>query len=117
MEDAHLFEVAQRITDKKELLHLGLNILKVPANKVDSALHNEREIQDAALEVLKTWYKNQESTENAYKNLYRELVNNGRQLWAHELKQSVTRTEDSKFQPDHRESYNIPLFKFLSIIS
>ena len=32
----------------------------------------------------------QESRQEAYRNLYRELVNNGRQLWANELKQSVT---------------------------
>ena len=57
MEDAHLLEMAQRNTDKKQLQHLGLNILKVSADKVASALYNEKDIQDAALEVLKTWYK------------------------------------------------------------
>ena len=82
--------MAQRITNKRELQHLGLNVLKVPANKIDSALTNERDIHDAALEVLKTWYHNQESRQEAYRKLYLELVNNGRQLWANELKQSVT---------------------------
>ena len=99
--------MAQRITDQKELLHLGLNILKVPANKVDSAFYNERYIQDAALYVLKTWYHNQESKEKAYRNLYRELVNNGRQLLANELKQSVTSRVDSESLYTHRK-YIVP---------
>ena len=105
LEDAHLLEVAQRITDKSELRHLGLNILKVPANKVDSTLTNERDIQDAAYTVLQTWYHNQQSRQDAYKSLYRELVNNGRQLWANELKQSVTGTVDSEPLSEHRTYY------------
>ena len=103
MEGAHLLEMAQRITNKMELQHLGLNILKVSANEIDSALTNERDIRDAALEVVKTWYKNQESIEKTYRSLYRELVNNRRQLWANELKQSVTGIVDSKPISEHRE--------------
>ena len=90
LEAAHLWEVAQRITDENELQHLGFKILKVSENKVASALYNKRNIQGAALVVLKTWYDSQESRQEAYRNLYRQLVNNGRQLWANELKQSVT---------------------------
>ena len=101
LEDAHLLELAQKITDEKELQHLGLKILKIRANTVDSALTNKRDIQDAAHEVLKTWYKNQESKQEAYRNLYRELVNNGRKFWANELKRSVTGRVDSR--PEHRE--------------
>ena len=86
-----------------ELQHLGLNILKVQANRIDSALYNERDIQEAALDVLKTWYHSQESRQEAYRNLYTELVNNGRQLWANELKQSVTGTVDSKPLSEHRK--------------
>ena len=101
--------MAQKITDEQELQHLGLNILKVPANKIDSTLYNKKDIQDAALEVLKTWYKNQQSKEKAYKSLYLELVNNGRQLWANELKQSVTGTVDSK----HRKFDRFYMCSFL----
>ena len=90
LEVAHLWEVAQRITDENELQHLGLKILKVCKDKVDSALYNKKNIQAAALLVLKAWYDSQESRDEAYRKLYRELVNNGRQLWANELKQSVT---------------------------
>ena len=103
MEDVHVWELAQRITDENELRHLGLKILKVPANEIDSALTNERDIREAALVVLKTWYKNQQSKEEAYRNLYTELVNNRRQLWANELKQSVTGTLDSKPLSEHRK--------------
>ena len=101
MEDAHLLELAQKITDEKELQHLGLKILKIPANTVDSALTNKKDIRDAGLEVLKTWYVDRQSRQEAYRNLYRELVNNGRQLWANELKQSVIGTVDPR--PEHRE--------------
>ena len=103
MEDVHLLEVAQKITDENELQHLGLKILKIRANTVDSALTNKKDIRDAALEVLKTWYHNQQSRQEAYRSLYTELVNNVRQLWANELKQSVTGTVDSKPLSEHRE--------------
>ena len=109
MEDTHLLEIAQKITSKSELRHLGLNILKVPANKIDSALTNERDIEEAALVVLKTWYHNQESRQEAYRNLYTELVNNRRQLWANELKQSVTGKTDSGPLSEHRE-YSVNLW-------
>ena len=106
MDDFHLLEVAQKITDEKELLHLGLKILKVRAIKVDSALTNNRDIYVASLEVLENWLHNQENRQEAYRNLYRELVNNGRQLWANELKQSVEGTKETAF---YRESYSIQL--------
>ena len=96
-------EVAQRITNKMELQHLGLKILKVRENKVASALYNKRNIQGAALVVLKTWYDSQESRQEAYRNLYRELVNNRRQLWANELKQSMIGTVNPKPISEHRE--------------
>ena len=68
---------------------------------MDSALYNEREIQDAAQKILQTWYDNQESRQEAYRELYTGLYNNGLKLLAGELKQSVTGTVNSK--PEHRE--------------
>ena len=100
----HLWELAQTITNEQHLRDLGLKVLKVPANRIDSALTNKRDIRDAALEVLKTWYHDQESIQEAYRNLYRELKNNGRQLWANELKQSVEGTKETAL---YRESYSI----------
>ena len=89
-EDAHLFEMSLRIMDKQELQHLGLKVLKVPSHTVDSATYNEKEIQDAAHKLLKTWYQNQINREEAYKNLYTALWDNGLRLLAGDLKQLVT---------------------------
>ena len=70
---------------------------------MDSALYNEREIQDAAQKVLQTWYDNQESKQEAYRNLYTALYSNGWRLLAGELKQWVTGTVDSKPPSEYRE--------------
>ena len=45
LEDAHIWQLAQRI---KELNLLGLKTLKIPSYTVNSALYNKRDIQDAA---------------------------------------------------------------------
>ena len=102
--------MAQRITDESQLRHLGLNILKLSTAKVDSALHDKKYIQDAAYKVLQTWYVDQESRQEAYRTLYIELLNNGRQLWATELKQSVTGTVDSEPLRGDRK-YSVRLWK------
>ena len=82
----------KRVTNKDELRDLGLKVLKVPAYKVDSALYNENEIQNAAYELLQIWYSDQRNEGEAYRNLYNQLVKNGRELLAGELKQWVQGT-------------------------
>ena len=92
MEDTHIWNLAKSITSKQQLRDLALNILKVTGKTVDSALYNEREIQDAAQKVLQTWYDNQENRQEAYRNLYKALYSNGWKLLAGELKQWVEGT-------------------------
>ena len=92
LEDDHIWDLAKSITSKQQLWDLALNILKIPAKRVDSALYNEREIQDAALVVLKTWQQGQNNRQEAYRNLYTALYNNGWKLLAEELKQWVEGT-------------------------
>ena len=92
LEDDHIWDLAKSITSKQQLRDLALNILKIPAKRVDSALYNEREIQDAALEVLKTWQQGQNNRQEAYRNLYTALYSNGWKLLAGELKQWVEGT-------------------------
>ena len=94
MEDAHLLEVAQRITNQQKLQHLGLKILKIPEYNVDSALYNEREIHDAVHKVLKVWYQSQNNRQEAYRNLYTTLYSNGWKLLAGELKHWVEGTTE-----------------------
>ena len=94
MEDADIWNLAKSITSKQQLRDLAMNILKIPSKTVDSALYNEREIQDAAQKVLQTWYDDQENRQEAYRNLYTALYNNGWRLLAGELKQSVEGTPE-----------------------
>ena len=91
LNDDHLWQLAKRITNIPELRDLGLNILKLPTYTVEAALYNEKKIQDAAFKLLQNWYDNQENKEQAYRNLYKQLVFNGQNLLAHELMEgSVT---------------------------
>ena len=94
LEDANIWNLAKVISSKQQLRDLGLNILKVPAKTIDSALHNEREIENAANKVLQTWYQNQRNRQEAYKNLYTALLNNGWKLLAGELRQWVEGTTE-----------------------
>ena len=98
LQDAHIWSLAKRITSKQYLQDLGLNILKSPGYTVDSALHDEKEIQNAAHKVLKVWYQGQNNRQETYRNLYTALYSNGWKLLAGELKQWVEgTTEPSTF--------------------
>ena len=52
LNDAHIWDLAKRVTNKEELRDLGLKVLKVLAYKVNSTLYNENKIQNAAYELL-----------------------------------------------------------------
>ena len=94
LEDGHIWNLAKSITDKQQLRDLALNILKVPGKNVDSALYNEREIQDATQKVLQTWYQGQNNRQEAYRNLYTALYSNGWRLLAGELQHWVEGTKE-----------------------
>ena len=90
--DAHLWELAQRITSEQELRDLGLKVLRLPGYKVDLVLHNKKDIELAAHEALKTWRKKHETPHEAFQNLYKGLCNLEWRWLAGELKNWV---EDS----------------------
>ena len=82
---------------------------------MDSALYNEREIQDAAQKVLQTWYDNQQSRREAYRNLYTALCNNGWKLLAGELQQWEEGTKETS--PLLETGKLLPLFFFQQVNS
>ena len=74
LQDADIFEVSQRITNKQELLKLGVKALKLPAYVIQAAIYNAKEdIQSASYEVLSSWVKEQANREEAYTNLVASL--------------------------------------------
>ena len=89
LEDGHIWNLAERITSKHDFQDLGLNILKTPGYTVDSALYDEKEIQNSAHKVLKVWYQGQNNRQEAYRNLYTALYSNGWRFLAGKLKQWV----------------------------
>ena len=103
LEDAHIWNLAKCITSKQQLRDLALNILKLPRYSVDASLYNEREIQDAAQKVLQTWYDNQETRQEAYRNLYIGLYSNGWRLLAGELKLWVEGATQQSLFPETRK--------------
>ena len=94
LEDIHIWELAKRIICEAEVRDLGLKILKVEEYTVSSALYNEKGIQNAAYEILQTWYNNQRNKQEAYRTLYIELMKNERQLLAGKLKEWVQATAE-----------------------
>ena len=77
LQDDHIWNLAKSVTSKQQLRDLALNVLKIPGYTLDSALYNEREIQDAAQKVVQTWYQGQNNRQEAYRELYPALYSNG----------------------------------------
>ena len=62
--------LCQHITSEQDLRELGTNGLGVPERTIDTALYNHRtSINDAAHDVLSTWRKQYQSSQEAYRNL------------------------------------------------
>ena len=109
MEDTQLWELAERITSEQELRDLGLNVLRLPGYKVDSALYNKKDIELAAHETLKTWMKNQETPKVVYQNLHRGLSNHGRRQLANELLPQISdKPSSSQSRNPNPEPESIP---------
>ena len=69
-----LYELSLRITTLKDLRTLATNGLKVPEYNIDSICTDKCDsVNEAALEVLKTWLKMQENRTEAYDNLCNAL--------------------------------------------
>ena len=96
--DVHIWELAQKITSDEELQQLCCDVLQIHTNIIKPTRHQEKDtISFVAREALKIWMKNQ-SPEEAYRNLYKALWNQGEKQVAEELRQWVTGvpTEQSK---------------------
>ena len=69
-----LYELSLRITKWTDLRILATNGLKVSEYKIDSICTDKRDsVNEAALEVLKTWLKKQKNRTEAYDNLCNAL--------------------------------------------
>ena len=69
--------MSNRIGDKNELQRLGEVVLKLPENKIRSALTtNPGDIQTAAHDVLSDWVRQQTDRKTAFKRLRDALVKN-----------------------------------------
>ena len=72
--DAHILKLSKRITDKSELMELGIKVLGLPDFLIKTALYDNREkMQPATHEILSRWLKQQNSRREAYINLHAGL--------------------------------------------
>ena len=90
MDDAHLWELAQRIATQQELLDLGLKVLGLPQHQVTLALTNMRDVDLAAYHILQTWCKQYTSSLEAYTVLYTSLKKYGKNQLAAQLQELVS---------------------------
>ena len=90
MDDSHLWELAQRITTRQELLDLGLTVLGLPHHQVNSALTNNRDVDLAAHHILQIWCKQYTSSLEAYTALYTSLKQCGKSQLAAQLQDLVS---------------------------
>ena len=89
MTDAHIWNLAQRIDTQQNLLDLGLNALRIPEYKVETALTKKNDIQLAAHRILKNWCLRYGRREEAYDNLLTGLRECGLTRLAAELSRWV----------------------------
>ena len=95
LEDLHVLNISQRVTSEQELRNLGTKALKVPEYIIDTALYNHRtSIQDAAHDVLSTWRKQYQSSQEAYLDLLAALKRAKMNQLATQLRMWVQGTED-----------------------
>ena len=74
LSDVHLVELSGLITTPTELTRLGVEGLKLPESKVQSAItHNPGSIRRAAYFVLSTWHKMYKDPVEAFNDLVAAL--------------------------------------------
>ena len=89
-----MFQMCEWFTSKKELMKLGIEVLTLPKNKIESALYNNRtNIHDAAHDVLSEWRDQYETQEEAYHSLYTRLKERKMNQWATQLQQLARESE------------------------
>ncbi len=70
----HLSKLTKRIVSVTDLRTLGLEVLKLQDFEVDTAVENNKRIEEQAYHVLSTWREKQPTGEEAYRALYTGLV-------------------------------------------
>ena len=106
LRDSDLLELSERVTNRDELMKLGVKVLKLPEHKIKSALYDHRDsINAAAYEVLSEWMKGQPSRQKAHTTLMSAL---GQHDMLHlvsasrvaEMSASPSMSTESKYQPN-----------------
>ena len=93
--DAHILKLSKRITDKSELMELGIKVLGLPDFLIKTALYDNREkMQPATHEILSRWLKAHTSRQEAYVNLHAGLKKGGMKELAVKLTQWVEGTAE-----------------------
>ena len=67
-----LLEVSERLHDRKDITRLGLK-LGIQDHIINAALANDARVTNAAHNILKDWFKGQNSRESAYRVLVQAL--------------------------------------------
>ena len=95
LEDSHILELADRITDEHELMQLGVKVLKLPEYKIRQASSNNNSIHSAAHDVLSIWFKQQTNRHKAYTSLITSLRRCQMNQLAAQLEKWVMGTDQS----------------------
>ena len=86
--DPDILHLSERITNRDELMKLGVDVLKMPHFKIKSALYDHRDsINSAAHKVLSEWRVQQENPYKAYNTLMSSLAQ-------HNMSYLLTREEE-----------------------
>ncbi len=102
LNDKHIQNLARKITNKADLRELGVSVLGLEFEEVDSIYTDSKGINEAASKLLQIWRKNQTSSSQPYTLLCSNLRDNGWSQMAHEL-------DHLKLAPDHTSTRNIDL--------
>ena len=112
LRDSNLLELSERVTNRQELMKLGVKVLKQP-DKIKSALYDHRDsISAAAYEVLSEWRNGQPSRQKAHSTLISSLGQHGMlhlvgASSAVEITASPSMWSESKYNPKFNISKNV----------
>ena len=106
LEDSHILELSKRISNKQELMNLGIKGLNLPRHTIQLAVYNNKDcIQDAAHAVLSEWALQHKTKSLAYVDIIASLQKCKMNQLASEMRkctEGVAFTEDiskqSKFK-------------------
>ena len=74
LEESHILELSRRITNKHELMNLGIKGLNLPRHTIQSAVYNNKDcIQDAAHAVISDWALQHKTKSLAYVDIIASL--------------------------------------------